>query len=341
MSKLINVVLYDSDREYIDSFSEYIKGQDRKGIIFNLFTDISSLLNYCKTEVADLIIVAEYLIFESSTNDITKKYSDKIIILGDEKEITHIDDYFCIYRFQKVDDLISNIFDICAERLMDLGNNVKYSRKVKTRRIGFFSPVGRCGKTKLTIEVGKRLACEGKRVLLMNFEEFSPFDKYLGKVCDSNISDLLFYYLSGSGCFEIKSEAIIKNYQGMDYISPVRCVEDLRNIEFDVWDSFIRCLAESRGYEVIIMDVTNMVKDYFRLLESADMFFAPYLDDEISRYKMDMFREYINISDYKSLNDKISEVRMINNDETDDNVTDIVMDKYKKIINCETVREIY
>lgn len=330
MSKVIKIVLYDSDKEYIESFSEYLKGQNRKGIIFNFFTDCSALLEYCEEEVMDLIIIAEYLFTDPDTHNILAKYPDKIVILGDEKEITHVDDFICIYRFQKADSVISNILDICAERMTTKVNNHRYSRKVKSKRIGFFSPIGRCGKTRSTIELAKRLTGEGYKVLVINLEEFSSIDWYLGSVNDNNISDLLFYFLSGAGCFEIKSDAIIKNYQGFDYISPVKCVDDLRNIEYEVWESFISSLISYRGYEVVIVEISNMVKDYFKLLDNMDMIFSIYLDDEVSRYKMSMYKDYLDISDYKGVKEKILDIKLEEGKEMKGKITDVMFEKFNK-----------
>lgn len=347
MSKVINIVLYDSDKDYIESLSEFLKGQNRKGVLFNFFTDASTLLDYCKAEVMDLIIIAEYLFTAPDTHNILSGFADKIIILGDEKEITHIDDFLCVYRFQRADFLISNILDICAEKVAQVRDNHRYLRKVKNKRIGFFSPVGRCGKTKSAIELAKKLTEEGYKVLLINLEEFSSFDWYLGSVSDYNISDLLFYFLSDGGCFEIKADAIIKNYKGFDYISPVKCIDDLRNIEFEVWESFISELISYRGYEIVIIEFSNMVKDYFKLLDTMDMVFSLYLDDEISRYKMKMYNDYIDISEYKELKQKILEIqvkdlRYVNirdmdskdtdNMDTDDNIIEVMFNRFKKYV---------
>lgn len=346
MSKIINIVLYDTDKEYIESFSEYLKGQNRKGILFNFFTDSLTLLDYCEEEVMDLIIIAEYLFTASDTHNILSKFPDKVIVLGDEKDITHVDDFLCLYRFQRADFLISNILDICAERMTASANNHRYLRKVKSKRIGFFSPVGRCGKTKSVIELAKRLTQEGYKVLLINLEEFSSFDTYLGSVNDYNISDLLFYYLSGGGCFEIKSDAIIKNHQGFDYLSSVKCVDDLRNVESDEWESFISALIGYKGYEVVLVEISNMVKDYFKLLSGMDMIFSVYLDDEVSRYKIDRYKEYVEVSDFKELKQKITEIPVKENKDMNGNdrfntdrnnmVTDIMFEKFKNHIkdNC-------
>lgn len=326
MSNLINLVFCDSDKEYVHSFNEYLKGYERRSFDINFLTDISSMEEYCNNDNADLIIVAEYLIPKLNNSDFAKLYSDKIIVLGDEKEITHTDDFFTVYRYQHADSLISDILNICADMTMNTGKNVRYFRKVNTITVGIFSPVGRCGKTRFSIELAKSLAEEGRRGLLLNLEEFSLLDKYLGGNDEQNISDLLFYYLGGKGCFEVKSEAIIKSYCGFDYVSPVQCIYDLRNVESDIWDSFITDLGKIRGYEFIIIDISGMVKDYFELMEGMDIVFLPYLKDECSRYKISRMKVFLENSEHKDIIRKLMEISM------DDYINESNSDVVKKAV---------
>lgn len=310
MGNIINIAFCDSDKEYIYNFNEFLKSYERKSFDINFFTDTSSLEEFCKNTVVDLVVIAEYLIPKLNNSDFLKIFVDRTVALGDEKEITHIDDFLAVYRYQRADELISDILNICAEKTANKEKNIRYLRGINTIVAGIFSPVSRCGKTRLSIELAKEIVKKDRRCLILNLEEFSVMNKYLG--CDErqNISDLLFYYLGGKGCFEIKSEAIIKSFEGFDYVSPVECIYDLRNVESKVWISFISDLGKIRGYEVVIVDISCMVNDYFELMENMDIVFLPYLKDEFSRYKIESMKRFLNSSEHRDILDKFMELGM-------------------------------
>ena len=72
--------------------------------------------------------------------------------------------------------------------------------------------------------------------------------------------------------------------------------------------------APAHTYDVILMDLSNIVEDVFRMLEASDMVIVPGLEDEISLTRLKSFREYIANTDYDISFDNIYELNM---EETD------------------------
>lgn len=310
MNKPMVIALYDSDKEYVESFNQYLKEQKYKSYSIILFTDVSALDAYCKVEKVDMIVIAEYLIMNNAIDEGDIKEEDNIIVLVEDKDVSSINGIPAVYRYQSADLLISSILNLCADRILYGSNPVEYTKKRRKCIVSIYSPIGRCGKTTFSIRLGVALSNREFKVLLINFEEFSLFMKYVKGDEGENLSDLLYYYLSGNQSMMIKSEAVIRNYNGMDYIPPVKYVQDLRRINSDTWKKFIDMAAEVKEYDIIILDISNMVEDVFELLELSDVIAVPVLDEENCNYRITEMKEYIEHADYAIDIDKIHIINM-------------------------------
>lgn len=310
MNKTMVIALYDSDKEYIESFSEYLREQKHQSHSIILFTEITTLDAYCRVKKVDMIVIAEYLIMDDAIREGDIKKEDNIIILVDDKDVSSINGIPVVYRYQPVDLLISSILNICADRALYDSNLVEYTKKRRKCIVSVYSPIGRCGKTIFSIRLGVALSNKTFKVLLINLEEFSLFMKYVKGDEGENLSDLLYYYLSGNQSMTIKSEAVIRNYNGMDYIPPVKYVQDLRKISGDIWKKFIDLTAEVKDYDIIILDISNMVEDVFKMLEYSDVIVVPVIDEENCNYRVAELKEYIEYSDYNINIDKIHIINM-------------------------------
>lgn len=298
MNKTMMIALYDSDKEYVESFNEYLKEQKQKSYSIILFTEVSALDAYCKVEKVDMIVIAEYLIINNAIQEGDIKEEDNIIVLADEKDVSSINGIPAVYRYQPADLLISSILNLCAGRVLYGSNLVEYTKKRRKCIVSIYSPIGRCGKTTFSIRLGVALSNRELKVLMINLEEFSLFMKYVKGDEGEDLSDLLYYYLSGNQSMTIKSEAVIRNYNGMDYIPPVKYAQDLRKINGETWKKFIDLTAEVKEYDIIILDISNMVEDVFEMLEFSDVIVMPVLDEENCNYRITEIQKYIQHSDY-------------------------------------------
>ncbi len=306
--------MVDSDKQYIDSFSEYVKFLECPEYTMNFFSDISVLEQYSDSCNVDVIIIAQHLITQCEKISICHVSDKKFMVLAEESDVESIGGIKAVYRYQPVDLLINDILNYCADMLISQETMSRYVRKNMTKVVSIYSPVGRCGKTKLSVETGVELTRREWRVLLINFEEFSALMKYIGEGADSDLSDLLYFYLNGNGTIGIKAQTVIRNYRGMDYIPPVTCIRDLRKTDSEKLLDLVSMLGSIRGYDVILMDLSNIVEDVFRMLEASDMVIVPGLEDEISLTRLKSFREYIANTDYDISFDNIYELNM---EETD------------------------
>lgn len=302
--------MLDSDKGYVTGFSEYVKFLESSDYSMEFFTEREALERYCQDMIPDVIIVAQYLLEQCrKESDFLQTFSGQIAVLAEEKDIERIDGRKVVYRYQPVDQLMKEILKLCAETWKKEKAG-EYIRRRTAGIVSVYSPVGRCGKTRLTLAIGVALAKMDYRVLLLNFEEFSALMQEVGEEAEDDLSDLLYYYLSGNSALGLKAQTVLKEYRGMDYVPPAACIRDLRRTQVTKLIDLISQLGSVGGYDVILLDLSNIVEDVFKLLEASDMILVPTLQDERSRCKLRRFREYLTTADYRIHFDMMYEIPM-------------------------------
>lgn len=360
MAKDIKIVLYDTDKDYIESLGKYLAGQSDVRYDMRLFTDYDTMVTFCDNEDMDMLIIAEYLLKDyynkvnyrknnessylyvrdshsSDGNDVPDKISNdtynkniyheeinghrlngnsshnicSVIVMVEDKNVEKIDGLQTVYRYQPVDVLISSILNIYIDSAEE-DNGREYERVSRCKLISIYSPIGRCGKTRLAYNLAMELGRRHLKTLFLNLEAFSNLDLLLEYEDEPNLSNLIYHYISKSGNFDIKAESIVRSNGYVDYIPPVICVSDLTEINSDMWKEFIQALTLVKAYDVVVIDLSDIVQNYFTILEESDKIILPVLKEESSRYKLRRFRDYICKSDYKLGTEDIIEINMDN-----------------------------
>ena len=108
-------------------------------------------------------------------------------------------------------------------------------------------------------------ALKENKSLIIDLEEFSlNKDIFDGGL---NISDLIYYCLKENSNFNIKLDAIVKKYNNTDIIPPVNNISDISEINEDIWAELIIKIKDSGRYGDIIIDVSNLVGDIFKIFK--------------------------------------------------------------------------
>ena len=102
--------------------------------------------------------------------------------------------------------------------------------------IAVYSPVHRIGKTQFAIKLGKELA-EREPVLYLNLEEYSGGGFYFPEQHKQNLGDLLYYLRQEKRNLGMRISMMAGQYENLDYIMPIPCVQDLKSIREEEWIS--------------------------------------------------------------------------------------------------------
>lgn len=279
-----NVVILEDDKEYLGNFLSFFENYSEKTLRISGFSQRDSFLRFVNHNDIDLILTKEEFL-----SDIEKDVDNKkILLLTEEEGIESINGIKTLYRYQHMKNIICYIFNLCAESVPVNKDIIRVKGGEKIQIIGVYSPVKRCGKTALSMELAGSLAKDGK-ILLINMEEFSALRKDDGENKEYDLADLLYFYMQNSWSFELKLKAVLRSMCGFDYIPPVQHGDELRNITAEQWKGLISEIGKVSDYKIIILDLSDIISNILQLLDMCDFIIMPYMKDEISIYKAEKF----------------------------------------------------
>lgn len=310
-----NIVFYDSNIEYVNGLSQYLV-ERYNNYHFIYFTDSNKFMDFCKSfDDKAIFIVAEYCM----NKDIEAFMKGEVLLLVDDDDVLSIDNYNVIYRYQAVEIMISQVLNYYAEKV-ELNHNRKYILKNDCKIIGIYSPVNRCGKTNLSLNLSKRL---NEKVLIINLEEFSGIMDILHIESEYNISDLMYFFLKNADNLPIKLDAVVKECGNFHILPPIDNPEDLYDIDIGIWRDFIISIRDIGKYQYIILDISNVMQHFVKIFEICTYVFMPYVDEKNALKKMEKCNNYIQQKTDQSIVEKIYTINISN--KSDDDVTKYVL----------------
>ena len=139
-------------------------------------------------------------------------------------------------------------------------------------------------------------------MLYVNLEEYSGFEELLGREFTGTLGELLYYVRQRDIGFTVKLNSMIQSVGALDFIPPVHCAEDIRDISWDDWEYFLRELMIHSTYEVIILDIGNGADGVFAMLD------MPVRADVMSQCKLRQFENQLKLRDYGQVITRLEEL---------------------------------
>ena len=276
------IILYDRDRFYAEKLSEALSKDPDFPYPVTLFTDAEKLSSYLLKEGKE---GGDLLILDEQTAEAMKEQAERLplICLTEERERETSAVLPTVYKFRAARET--------GEALLKLFSGIEEGSVspglVKTQLIGVVSPVGRSLKTGFSLTLGQLLA-KKRRVLFLSFELCAGYSALFGREFAADLSDLLYAEETGR-----KLMPGPERFHGMDVIAPPAAPEDLYPVEAKRVRKAVLSLAESGGYDSVILD---MAAD-FRLIEAflpyCRQLYMPLLPDPLSTAKAEEFKAYV------------------------------------------------
>ncbi|SET73614.1 hypothetical protein SAMN05443270_1184 [Lacrimispora sphenoides] len=299
MAKRVMAV-YDTDPLYTERFTDFVNQKEQVGFSVMAFTTLEQLKAYGEDHKIELLLISSSV----SREDIEKIAAAVVIILADGEAVPPEGQYPSIYKYQAADSLMREVMNYYCDDPGDLG----YSMVSKTGRIiGVYSPINRCLKTSFALTMGQLLARDLK-VLYLNFEDCSGFQRLIGEEYKGGLSDLLYYY-SQEGFRWVRLGSVVYTWGELDYVPPVQYPEDLCQVTGQVMAELVAHIAMKSVYESIILDLGQFGKKASEVLEICDAVYMPVKDDCVSAAKIEEFEEYLVSSGHESLKNRIQKIK--------------------------------
>ena len=290
------IALCDSDRHYLERLQENLEQKDSFPFAVDTYTSADALEKNIADHEYELILAAG-----EAFEKLKRKGTDSLVLLK-EKGISDAD-VCSIRKFQSADGIRKDILELCAE---GDGSDVVFDNDgLKTKLIGVYSPVGRDIQTSFSLLTGQFLA-KKKRVLYLNLEPFSGLSEMLDNRVDRDITDLIYYLVSGKEKLRYKLESMVNNIGGLDYVSPAFSFLDLGQVSAENWLLLINTLRECGNYDYLIIDLSEIIQGVFDILKECDVVYTIAQKEGLGPAKLDQYEKLLKIEDLDSVIERTS-----------------------------------
>lgn len=286
----------DKDRAYAVRMQEFLTGCERNPFEVHIFTDVSKLLQKGKDSPIEVLLIAESAFCE----EIAEVTAAHIFILN-ESGLCTCSDYPNIDKYQAADRILSEI--LLAYTQYEEHAIPKFYQKEKAILIGVYTPVGRCLQTGFALTLAQILGKE-KKVLYLNFENFSGFSQMFGKGYEKDISDLVYYFEGSREKFIYRLESITESFRGMDYVPPVMTQVSLSAVSADTWVEMLDTICKESAYQVVVLDLTSALQGLFEVLGICEKVYTIEGTDMVSFAKLCQYEQILEEDVYQGIKEK-------------------------------------
>lgn len=289
-----SMAVYDADFRYADRLAEF--ANQRKQVPFRAvaFTSLEKLKEFSKRESIDLLLIGDS-VKQEQLEGIPVGQTVRLSQNGMAKEGEAV-----VYKYQSSDNLLREVMSWYHPKEVPALMTVTGQR---SRIIGVYSPISRCGKTSFALTLGQIKAREEK-VLYLTLEEFSGLSALTGTVYTGGLSDLLYYYTQREYS-PVRLGSVTYSFGELNYIPPFTYAEDKNGVGQEVFAGLIQRIAADGAYAELILDVGTFCGGTEEILGICDVVYVPIREDAVSSAKLEEWKEYLNRSGRSAVWEKL------------------------------------
>lgn len=300
MSKIFAVC--DTDRLYVKNLIQYINSRQNIPLKLQAFTSTELLKEYAAQNNIELLLIST----EAMDEEIAGFSIGKIVLLTEDGAVG-VKGFPTVNRYQASGNLVQEVMQYYGTG--NLAVAYAAAKLATTKIIGIYSPIKRCGKTTFALALGEEYA-KNKHVLYINLEDFSGFRALFNREYRMDISDLLYFYREEKQGMLNRVEEIAERLHFLYYLPPAMCPADMKSVQPEEWREWFLLLMQSK-YEVIIVEPGECIYGLEEILALCNKIYMPILEDKISLAKLKEYEDYLLLSGWESLNNKIQKQPMV------------------------------
>lgn len=296
-----NFVICDSQKLYSKNLLQVFRQKKTDEYQYYLFHTSEELKKFAEKKKVHILLLDETYLREVY-NDIS---ADKKILLVKQVKKNR-NGIRMISRYQSAENIWKQVQKEPIKRQVPIKRK---KGNQKGELIAVYSPIHRIGKTQFAIRKAKELA-QREQVLYLNLEEYSGGGYYFHEEMEQNLGDLLYYLRQNKGNLGMRISMIVGQYDNLDYIMPMSCVQDLKAVREEEWLFLCERICKECIYEKIILDVGDCINGLFALLGRCKNIYMPYIDEPIAAAKMKQYVENVRKLGMEELLEKTIQVNM-------------------------------
>ena len=278
--KTYRVGICDADLDYATALMDYINAAPEKRLRVIAFSGINAVKDYLSVQDLDLLLTDDITDCDEGDEGLSLQ-SVRVIPLSEYRDCAdgwrdESSQEAYIYKYQNAQMIIRSLSSFLTQR--------SQNRRQISRTIAVYSPLGRCGKTRLAGTIAANDEVRGG--LYVSMETFGERPDLL----DSNI-----FYLIKSESPEL--EEVISRQIELDngiyrlYLSS--SFLDTRDVSFEDMEMLIKCLLKSGRFTSLVFDIGSAAIADMRILSLFDQIYMPVLSDDVSIRKVEVFTKLI------------------------------------------------
>lgn len=280
------MAVYDKDSQYAERFSEMVNRKGNMPFECVAFHSPEEMRSFAQKNHIEILLADD----SADHREMRSIGAHQVIYLTDGR-CREGGDSRAIYKYQAGGKLVREVMT----RYSEAGGNAGVpAGGVCSRIYGVFSPLSKCGKTSIAVTMGILLA-QQKPTLLVSLEDFSGLSAMTGETGKGDLSDLMYYYCSGSYS-AAHLAGIVCAVSGLDYIPTVRYPEDLELPKGEELPGLIRRITMDSGYRNMVIDVGKSRKTTPEILSMCSVIYMPVQEDYQSLSRLSEFERYMEIS---------------------------------------------
>ena len=290
------LALFDSEKDYLESLARYLKSKEEMTFSLYTYTEAEKLLSDAKKEPIEILLVAE----SDFTYEIAGLETGNTLLLNESGTVRDTGRRN-INKYQKAENIWRELMDSYADMLID--EKEKLTGRGKARFIGLYSPIRRCLQTSFALTLGQVLA-EKKKTLYLSFEHYAGWNRLLDKNVRGDLAALLYFAGEQGEKFYCRMQSMTLKIGELYYIPPAYAGQNLIYVRAGEWQRLLQKIAQTGGYEYIILDLSESIQGTFEMLRMCDKIYTIVRDDEQAMAKITQYEELLLAYEYEDVLEK-------------------------------------
>ncbi|WP_010248088.1 AAA family ATPase [Acetivibrio cellulolyticus] len=290
----LKLIIADTDETYVESIAGYFMLNYSQRFQVSSFTDKACLVEYLSDESnkIDVLLIDS----ELYSREILKGNVATVILLTVDRVSSESNEYYTISKYQQGDKIVSDIFNIYAQK--DDGDIINITGEKKTKVVAVYSPIGGSGKTTISTSCAIQCAQKGLKVFYLNLEDFQSTALFCDCRGGQNLSNILYYLKDKSKNLQLRIESAkcIDGEYNIHYFCPPESLLDLQDSKPEELKTLLGELKSMGQYDIVYVDMSSSFDDRnISILDSSDEILLVLPQDAVSDIKIDLFSNEMDI----------------------------------------------
>ena len=305
MRKIL-IAVCDTDGSYGQKLGEWISLQRGEQIMSVSFSSPEHFLEYHDAHTQDIVLLGKgFYDHPQVCEKILEKTGKTLwLYLHDGEEYASVPDSIrrlpSVEKYQSAQGILREVFSFYQE----CGSFVPQETGGEKEMIGIYSPGHSIWQTPFALTYAQALA-QKEKVLYLNFQECAGFQGWFREEYERDLLDVMYLCLSNEAEAANCISGARYSMEGIDYIPPAKDGVCLGEISSEDYIRFVRLLAKSSGYHIILLDFGMMVPGFFQLLGVCSKIYIVSEAGELPQAPLQQFQQMAKRQEDAQLNQKL------------------------------------